>query len=36
MTEELDQLLQNLHLKKIREIGEDQIRRAEKEQIFFR
>ena len=35
MTEELDQLLRNLHLKKIREIGEDEIRRAEKEQITY-
>ena len=35
MTEELDQLLKNLHLKKIREIAEDEIRRADKEQIPY-
>jgi DNA replication protein DnaC len=35
MTEELDQLLKNLCLKKIREIGDDEIRRAEKEQIPY-
>lgn len=35
MTEELDQLLKNLHLKKIREIGDEEIRRAEQEQIPY-
>jgi DNA replication protein DnaC len=35
MTEELDQLLKNLHLKKIREIGDEEIQRAEKEQVTY-
>ena len=35
MTEELEQLLKNLHLKKICEIGDDEIRRAEQEQITY-
>ena len=35
MTEELEQLLKNLQLRKIREIVDDEIRRAEKEQITY-
>lgn len=35
MTEELEQLLRGLQLKKIVEIGEEEIRRAEKEQITY-
>ena len=35
MTEELEQLLKNLQLRKIREIVDDEIRRAEKEQIPY-
>lgn len=35
MTEELDQLLKSLHLKKIAEIADDEIRRAEKDQISY-
>ncbi len=35
MTEELEQLLKSLHLKKIREIGDEEIRRAEKQQITY-
>ncbi len=35
MTEELEQLLKNLHLKKILEIGDEEIKRADKEQIPY-
>jgi DNA replication protein DnaC len=35
MTEELDQLLRNLHLKKIREIGDEVIQGADKERISY-
>jgi len=35
MTEELEQLLKGLHLKKILDLGDDEIRRAEKEQITY-
>lgn len=35
MTEELEQLLKGLHLKKILDIGDDEIRRAEKDQITY-
>jgi DNA replication protein DnaC len=35
MNEELDQLLKNLHLKKIREILGDEIQRAEQQQITY-
>jgi DNA replication protein DnaC len=35
MTEELEQLLKGLHLKKILDLADDEIRRAEKEQITY-
>lgn len=35
MNDELDQLLKNLHLKKIREIVDDEIQRAEQQQITY-
>ena len=35
MTEELDQLLKNLHLKKIHEILDDELQHAEREQIPY-
>ena len=35
MSEELDQLLKNLHLKKIHEIVDDEIQRAEQHQITY-
>lgn len=35
MTEELDQLLKNLHLRKIREIVDDELQRAKREQIPY-
>lgn len=35
MTEELEQLLRSLHLKKILDIAEDEIRRAEQQQITY-
>ncbi len=35
MTEELDQLLKNLHLKKVREILDEEIQRGEKQQITY-
>jgi DNA replication protein DnaC len=35
MTEELEQLLKGLHLKKILDLVDDEIRRAEKEQITY-
>ncbi len=35
MTEELEQLLKGLHLKKILEIGDEEIQRAEKQQITY-
>ena len=35
MTDELDQLLKNLHLKKIHEILDEEIRRADQEQIPY-
>ena len=35
MTEELEQLLRGLHLKKILDIAEDEIRRAEQQQITY-
>jgi DNA replication protein DnaC len=35
MTEELEQLLKNLHLRKILEVANDEITRAEKEQITY-
>jgi DNA replication protein DnaC len=35
MTEELEQLLKNLHLKKIAEIGDEEIRRADQGQIPY-
>jgi len=35
MTEELEQLLKNLHLKKIREILDEELQRAEKQQIPY-
>ncbi|MCP4966863.1 MAG: ATP-binding protein [bacterium] len=35
MTEELEQLLKSLHLKKVREILDEEIRHAEKEQITY-
>lgn len=35
MTEQLDQLLKNLHLKKIHEILDDELQRAEQEQIPY-
>ncbi len=35
MSEQLDQFLRNLHLRKIQEILEEELRRAEKEQITY-
>jgi len=35
MNEELDQLLKNLHLKRIREVVEEQLQEAEKEQLDY-
>jgi DNA replication protein DnaC len=35
MNEQLDQLLQNLHLQKIREIADEEIRHAEQQQITY-
>ncbi len=35
MNEELDQLLKNLHLKRIREVVKEQLQEAEKEQLDY-
>jgi len=35
MTEELDQLLRNLHLRRVREIYDEQVRAAEKEDASY-